>query len=115
MKISWKPFTAEERKKQLEGNVSVVTTFRKGDKWCKAENIGQEVEFVDEADNSIFAVGVIQSAKICAFKDINTLDHSHQSNDMTKEARLGVMQKVYGEYTEDTLTTVVTINKIQIV
>jgi hypothetical protein len=109
----WQPFTAESRKRQIEKDGKErISTYRKGTKWLRPELVGQRVELVDQTDNSVFATAEVISVKAVKFKDLDTIDHWRQSSDMTEEARLGIMQKVYGEYDEDTLTTVVTLGNI---
>jgi hypothetical protein len=111
--ILWQPFTAESRKRQIEKDGKErISTYRKGTKWLRPELVGQRVELVDQTDNSVFATAEVISVKASKFKDLDTIDHWRQSGDMTVEARLGIMQKVYGEYDEDTITTVVTLGCI---
>lgn len=114
MKISWQPFTAAPRKKLIQSEPQLMTTFRKGDKYLKSDLIGEKVEFVDETDGSIFATGRIVSVKACRFGDIDPSDHARQSSEMTPDNRLLVMQRAYKDptYGYDTLTTVVTIGDV---
>jgi len=113
--IYWKPFTAESRKHQLQEGPGLITTFRKGTKWLKPELVGQTVQLVDEKDNSVFATAVVASVKATRFGWIEQIDHNRQSGDMTPEARLDIMRKVYGDYDADTLTTVVTLGSVEVV
>lgn len=116
MKMSWQPFTAAKRKELIAGGSTYMTTFRKGGKWCDPALVGQLVDFVDEADDQVFATGVIVSVKACAFRDIDNQDISRQSSEMAHMTeRLAVMQRVYKDpsYSGDTITTVVTIGSVR--
>lgn len=114
LEIKWKPWTLDERKKQLANGPNLITTFRSGPKWFKPELVNERVSFVGTDDGVKFAEGTIISVKYVLFRDIDEQDHSRQSSDMTPENRLKVMQSVYDGFTEDTLTTVVTIGDIMI-
>lgn len=122
-KILWVAFTAEARKKQLESSPSFITTFRKGAKWLRADLIGKRVELVNcqiahpnpcDERCEVFARATVIAVKSCAFKNIEQVDHQRQSSDMTTSNRLQVMMKVYGQYDEDTLTTVITLGDIEV-
>lgn len=112
--ILWKNFTAGPRKEQLATHPDKITTFRKGTKWLRPELVGQRVELLDQDNNQVFATAKVLSVKATAFGDIDFLDHERQSSDMTPEDRLQIMRRVYGEYDNSTLTTVVTLGEISV-
>lgn len=114
MRITWQPFTAAPRRDLVQSGPALMTTFRKGDKYLKSDLVGERVEFLDETDNSVFAIGRVVSVKACRFGDIDPSDHARQSSEMTPENRLEVMKRAYKDpdYSMDTLTTVVTIGDI---
>lgn len=118
-RILWVQHTAEARMAQLRRGAGKITTYRKGTKWLRPELVGQEVELVNCSAYhfppctdacEVFATARVLSVKACQYKDIGEIDHSRQSGDMTPEARLNIMKSVYkGEYDENTLTTVITL------
>lgn len=110
----WKDFTAAAREAQLATLPDKITTFRKGTKWLRPELVGQRVVLWDEGKELAFATAKVLSVKAVGFGDIDQVDHDRQSGDMTPEARLEIMRKVYGDYDLNTLTTVVTLGEISV-
>src|SRR5258708_29414863 len=123
-KILWVQFTAEARQRQLASSPDFITTFRKGPKWLRPDLVGQRVQLVNchkfhyppcDENCEVFAEGTVVNVSYQKFKNISEVDHSRQSSDMTPEHRLEVMKAVYGEYDENTQTTVVTSGEVSVV
>lgn len=111
-KILWQPWTKVAREKQIAQDPDKITTFRKGTKWLRPELVGQTIELAGTADNVVFATARVISVKAAKFADIDEIDHVRQSSDMTPDNRLKVMQSVYEDFNENSITTVVTLGDI---
>jgi len=115
-RISFQPFTAEWRRKQVAANGPnwPISTFRKGPKWLRAELVGQRVELFDEGTQSVFATAKVFSVKLCAFEDLDAWDWDRQTSDLVLGDGLEIMRKVYGEYELSTPTCVITLSDVEI-
>lgn len=118
-RITWAPSTADGRQEQVKEASKgpyYITTFRKGSKWLRPELIGQRVELFDEGKREVFATAVVLSVKYSAFEDATIEDYYGLSDpDTSSHAMLTVMRDVYGEYDERTGTTVVTLDKVELI
>lgn len=119
-RITWAPSTADSRQAQvLEASKGAyyITTFRKGTKWLRSELVGQRIELFDEKTQRVFATGEVVVVKYSLFHNIGIEDYFGQPNpEISYHDMLAVMKTVYGgEYDDNTGTTVVTLDHIELV
>lgn len=118
-RITWAPSTADGRQEQVKLAATgpfYITTFRKGSKWLRPELVGQRVELFDEGKGEVFATAVVLAVKYSKFEDLNIEDYYGQSDpDVSSQAMLTTLRDVYGEYEESTGTTVVMLDKVELV